>query len=87
MVVGMLVHRSPSPKDITGLSLIVAGGLGNLMDRLLHHGAVIDFMNIDLGGLRTGVFNIADVAIVVGAGMLIFLGFQKRGWRFIRANG
>ena len=75
MVAAVLVHRSLRPNDITGLSLIVSGGLGNLIDRTINNGAIIDFMNIGVGSLRTGVFNMADVAIMVGARLLISRGF------------
>jgi signal peptidase II len=63
---------------VTGYSLIVAGGLGNLIDRALFNGVVTDFLNIGIGGLRTGIFNIADVAIMVGAGMVIYQAFIAR---------
>jgi len=83
IVVVILVHGSLSPADVIGLSLIVAGGVGNLTDRMLNDGAVIDFMNIGIGSFRTGIFNFADVAMMVGAGMLLFLRFQRRRRRFI----
>ena len=83
IVVVILIHGSLGPGDVIGLSLIVAGGAGNLMDRMLNHGAVIDFMNIGIGSLRTGIFNIADVAIMVGAGALVFLRSQRRRRRWI----
>jgi signal peptidase II len=86
MLAVVLAHRSLHPNDITGLSLIVAGGLGNLIDRALHNGAVIDFMNIGVGSLRTGIFNIADVAIMVGAGLLIFRSFQQIRWQRTRSK-
>ncbi|MCM2281662.1 MAG: signal peptidase II [Bdellovibrionaceae bacterium] len=54
-----------------GLSLLIGGGVGNLIDRATI-GYVIDFMNISLGPVRTGIFNIADVAIVIGTAILIF---------------
>jgi signal peptidase II len=54
-------------------SLLVSGGLGNWYDRAVNDGAVVDFMNFGIGGLRTGIFNIADVTIMVGAiGLLIY---------------
>lgn len=53
---------SSSISQFVGMSLIVAGGIGNLIDRIAY-GSVIDFMNIDIGGLRTGIFNFADVAV------------------------
>ena len=51
---------------VASSALIIGGGLSNLIDRILNQGAVIDFMNIGIGSLRTGIFNVADVAIVVG---------------------
>ena len=56
-----------------GLALIAGGGVANLVDRLLNSGAVIDFMRLGVGPLHTGVFNVADVAIVAG-GLLFVLG-------------
>lgn len=49
------------------LSLVLGGGVGNLIDRIAHQGRVIDFLNMGIGSLRTGVFNIADLAITCGA--------------------
>jgi signal peptidase II len=54
-----------------GLTLVVGGGLGNLFDRIFN-GKVVDFMNAGIGNLRTGIFNVADVAIVVGMVVLLF---------------
>jgi signal peptidase II len=74
MLMGLLVYTMASRQlrlDCSlALALIVGGGLSNLLDRLLYHGAVVDFMNIGVGSLRTGVFNVADVAIMIGAGLL-----------------
>jgi signal peptidase II len=53
-----------------GLALFVAGGLSNWIDRL-SHGSVVDFMNVGIGPVRTGVFNVADVAIVTGAALFV----------------
>ena len=53
-----------------GLTLFVAGGLSNWFDRALR-GSVVDFLNIGVGSLRTGIFNVADVAIVLGAVVLL----------------
>lgn len=48
-------------------SFILGGGIGNVIDRLTHdNGHVVDFLFIDLGFARTGVFNVADMAIVLG---------------------
>ena len=58
-------------------SLVVGGGIGNLIDRFLNNGAVVDFMNIGLGNLRTGIFNGADVAITSGVILLLVLGLRR----------
>jgi signal peptidase II len=52
--------------DILSFSLILGGGLGNLVDRLFKGGVVIDFMILTLGVLKTAIFNIADLAVVSG---------------------
>ena len=55
---------------LLAFSLIAAGGVSNLIDRLAH-GTVIDFMNIGVGQLRTGIFNVADVAIMLGIALFL----------------
>ena len=52
------------------LSLFVAGGFSNWIDRVAS-GSVVDFLNVGLGGLRTGVFNVADMAIMTGVGLFV----------------
>lgn len=53
--------------QIITICLILAGGVSNLVDRLLHPGGVIDFLNIGIGWLRTGIFNLADMYILFGS--------------------
>jgi signal peptidase II len=55
---------------LAGTSLTFAGGVSNLLDRILR-GSVVDFMSIGVGPIRTGIFNVADVAIIVGGVLLI----------------
>ena len=74
VLVGMLVYlftQDPDRLSVWGGALIVSGGFSNLIDRFLHHGAVVDFMNLGIGGLRTGIFNGADVALMVGIGLML----------------
>jgi signal peptidase II len=59
-----------------GLVLLAAGGISNWIDRIAH-GSVVDFLNVGIGPLRTGVFNVADVAIMCGAGLFV-LGELRR---------
>ncbi len=54
-------------------ALVIGGGLGNVIDRLMYGGVVIDFLNLGIGFLRTAVFNVADVAIVTGIFLFIFM--------------
>ncbi len=63
--------RAANPAQLVALSLLTGGGLGNLIDRLLHDGAVVDFVSIGIGPLRTGIFNVADAAITVGVLLLL----------------
>jgi signal peptidase II len=57
-----------------GIALFVAGGASNWIDRALH-GSVVDFLNVGIGPIRTGVFNVADMAIMLGAVVVVFAGF------------
>jgi signal peptidase II len=54
---------------LLGAALIVSGGLSNWIDRVAT-GSVVDFLNVGIGPLRTGIFNVADVAILVGVGVM-----------------
>ena len=59
-------------------SLIIAGGLGNVIDRIVFDRHVTDFMNIGILNLRTGIFNFADVCVTSGAiGLLLFYKDKK----------
>ncbi|MCX8211930.1 MAG: signal peptidase II [Lewinella sp.] len=59
------------------LALIVAGGLSNIIDRLLY-GHVVDMLHIQLtDSLQTGIFNIADMAIMAGMFIMLPFVFQK----------
>jgi signal peptidase II len=68
-LVAWLVAHPDAPTLLrTGLWLIAGGGLGNLYDRLAM-GSVSDF--IELAFMRFAVFNVADVCICVGAGLVL----------------
>lgn len=64
--------KSLSSLSYLSLALIISGGFGNLIDRIIHKGVVIDFLNFGIGNLRTGILNIADMAITFGVILLIY---------------
>jgi signal peptidase II len=52
-------------------ALILGGGLSNMWDRMVNNGFVVDFMNMGIGNLRTGIFNVADMAITTAFFMIV----------------
>lgn len=73
----LIVRRNMHPAQFFALLLVLAGGIGNLIDRVFNQGLVIDFLHVGLGPVRTGVFNVADVAITFG-GIAAILPFQRQ---------
>lgn len=79
IVVSVLLARSPGdPLVCAGLALILGGALGNLIDRL-RYGQVVDFLDFHLSDWHWPAFNVADSAITIGAGLLIFESLLRRG--------
>ena len=78
LTIFLVVQWNTARLSFIALSCVLAGGLGNMIDRLLHDGRVIDFLNLGLGSLRTGIFNIADVAITGGVVLLWVAGWRAR---------
>lgn len=72
----VMAWRNLGPTVWWGVTLLVSGGLGNLIDRIRLEGRVIDFLNLGIGSLRTGIFNVADMAISLGV-ILFFLSTLK----------
>jgi signal peptidase II len=70
------MRRGWPTRTLLGVALFVAGGASNLADRIAY-GGVIDFMNVGIGPLRTGIFNVADMAIMLGAGILVLEGCRS----------
>jgi signal peptidase II len=85
LLMGILMYLILSKQLSTGqtiaLSLVLGGGLGNLIDRIFNDGRVIDFLNLGIGSLRTGIFNVADVAITTGVVLLLTLSIRGKGKR------
>ena len=72
-----LVSKTRGPLGVVAAGLVFSGGLGNILDRLLI-GGVIDFINLNVFGLRTAVFNVADMFIVGGLAVLLVSLAQER---------
>lgn len=77
VVLGALVAafraRTPS-RTAVAAALAGAGGLGNLWDRIATGGWVVDFLNLGVGPLRTGIFNVADVSLMAALAILLWPG-------------
>ena len=71
------LRRETSRLNALALGLILGGAAGNAVDRAVY-GAVADFVLVHAGGFEWYVFNIADAAIVVGVGLLLY-GALRRG--------
>ena len=74
----LLTKKEIDNLTVVGLSFIIGGGIGNMYDRILY-GQVTDFFHIDFGGVfKTGIFNMADVSVMVGMGLILLAGFVNR---------
>ncbi len=71
VVAALVLGRRMSLVRLAGCGLLAAGAVGNLIDRVRFDGLVIDFLNVGLGPLRTGIFNVADMAIMTGAALVV----------------
>ena len=69
-IVWMLSRHGGQRLFSWALSVILGGAIGNVVDRLLR-GHVVDFIQVHWGGAYFPSFNFADVALTIGAGLLI----------------
>ncbi len=72
LIVSTLLWKTSHTMTSTGvgLALILGGAVGNLWDRIVSH-RVVDFLLFYVGHYQWPAFNVADSAIVVGAGLLV----------------
>lgn len=70
-------ERNLSRIVLMGYAFVIGGGIGNLFDRVWY-GSVTDFLHIDFGFFETGIFNMADVSIMTGIGLLIVSAIRKK---------
>ncbi len=80
-IIWFLVHIIRDDKMsrlmVIGVSFMLGGGIGNLYDRIVY-GSVTDFLHIDLGFTQTGIFNVADMSIMAGGGLVLLEFFKNR---------
>ncbi len=65
-----------SKSTLVGLSFVLGGGIGNMYDRITY-GSVTDFLHIDFVIFQTGIFNMADVSIMVGMFLILMQSYRK----------
>jgi signal peptidase II len=72
----LATERGDVPRTLA-LALVCAGALGNLLDRLRSELGVVDFLDVGLGDTRWPTFNVADMAVSVGAVLLAWVLWQE----------
>jgi signal peptidase II len=78
----LFISKPENPIVGVSVALIVGGGVSNLIDRLRYGGYVVDFLNVGIGPVRTGIFNVADMVIMVG---VVLWAFSDKFWK--KASG
>jgi signal peptidase II len=70
MFVYVIKMKDISRMSLTAISFIIGGGMANIYDRI-QFDSVTDFMYLEIGLFHTGIFNMADVSVVVGTLILL----------------
>jgi signal peptidase II len=78
LLIYAVLSKEDNPVVTSAIAMLIGGGLSNLLDRIAYGGYVVDFLNVGVGWLRTGVFNVADMFIMAGVFMLLFSEQIKR---------
>lgn len=77
IVLWIWLARANAALGAAGFGLIIGGALGNAVDRVVH-GAVADFVHLHWGTWSWYIFNVADIAIVVGVLLLVYDGLTTK---------
>jgi signal peptidase II len=72
-----LTTRPGDTARVSALALVCAGAIGNLIDRVRSFFGVVDFIDVGVGDARWPTFNVADMAVSVGAGLLAWVLWQE----------
>lgn len=87
IILMVMMYRQSAQKRLSNIAyaLIIGGAIGNLSDRLVH-GFVIDYLDFYVGNWHWPTFNLADMAICIGAALVIFEGFLPDKSKQEKAN-
>ena len=77
LLIYLIKNKTLSTISLFALSFIVGGGIGNIYDRIVY-GSVTDMIHMDFEIFRTGIFNMADVSVMVGTGLILLEQFLPR---------
>ncbi len=73
----MFKEKHMDKLSLIGFSCVVGGGIANVFDRFVY-GSVTDFLFIDLGFVRTGIFNLADLSVTTGMILILWASLKQR---------
>jgi signal peptidase II len=73
----VLTQKDLSKLTVVAICFVLGGGIGNIYDRVMH-GSVTDFLHIDFVIFQTGVFNMADVSVMLGMFFVLVEAYLKR---------
>lgn len=74
------INKHAKESKLLGISLglVLGGAIGNFIDRLFR-GEVVDFIDVYIFGYDFAIFNVADMALVIGVGVLMLQIFLEEG--------
>jgi len=77
MLFSILKNGKINKWQALAFAFVIGGGIGNLIDRILYN-SVTDFFHIRIGFLKTGIFNMADVSVTLGAIAILILNIKLK---------
>ncbi len=82
VVLGMIYRSTPSRDGLRllAVALVSGGAIGNIIDRIRFEAGVVDFLDVGIGAHRWPIFNVADMAVSIGATLLLIsFYFEEKG--------
>ena len=78
VLIYLYVHTSARRRlRLWALALVAGGAVGNIIDRIRYQAGVVDFLDVGVGSVRWPVFNVADMAVSVGAVLLMITFYRE----------